>query len=89
MLSKTDVLIGNLGGSTLGRTADQVITIDDDAAGHGWSTYIDSAVKEGKVDLFSALAHEYGHILGYDHDVMGETLRVGERDLPLGDTFLF
>ena len=88
VLSKTDVLIGDLGGSMLGRTAEQVITIDDDAAGYGWHADGGSAVEEGKVDLLSALTHEYGHILGYDHDVMGETLGVGERHLPLDEAMI-
>ena len=35
--------------------------------------------------LTSVLTHEFGHVLGYDHDVMDETLGVGERDLPLAD----
>jgi len=34
------------------------------------------------VDGLSALVHEYGHVLGYEHDVLGESLAVGERDLP-------
>ena len=39
----------------------------------------------GEVDLLSALTHEIGHVLGYDHDVMDETLGAGERELPLDD----
>jgi hypothetical protein len=34
------------------------------------------------VDLFSAVTHEFGHILGLDHDVMGATLGISERHLP-------
>ena len=31
------------------------------------------------------MTHELGHVLGYEHDVMGDTLAVGERDLPFDD----
>ena len=81
-------MIEDLGGSTLGWTAKEIITIDGDAAGYGWHADGGSAVEEGKVDLLSALAHEYGHILGYDHDVMGDTLGVGERHLPLDEAMI-
>ena len=53
-------------------------------AGYGWSDSLDS-VDADEVDLLSVLTHEFGHVLGYDHDVMGDTLAVGERDLPGDD----
>lgn len=81
-LQNTDVLIGNLGGQMLGSTDGNTIAIDDDAAGYGWSGSLGS-VTPGKVDLFSALIHEYGHVLGYSHDQLGDELAVGERLLPL------
>ncbi|GET41994.1 hypothetical protein MiSe_68080 [Microseira wollei NIES-4236] len=81
-LKNTDVLIGDLGGSVLGTTDGSMVTIDDDASGYGWSGSLDG-VASNRVDLFSAVTHEFGHILGYDHDAMGETLGVGERHLPL------
>jgi hypothetical protein len=42
---------------------------------------------EGKYDLLTAIAHEYGHLLGYDHaqdgqSLMSERLSPGERRLP-------
>ena len=80
-LRTTDVLIGALQGSMLGLTDGVSITLDDDAAGHGWSTSIPS-VGLGQVDLYSALVHEYGHVLGYDHDVLGAALGLDERHLP-------
>jgi tyrosinase len=83
-LENTKILVEDLGGSVLG-TADpqrNVIRIDDDAAGQGWSISFD-ALTPSKVDLLSILAHEIGHILGYDHSVMGESLGPGERRLPL------
>ena len=40
------------------------------------------------MDLLTVLAHEIGHVLGYDHDeesVMAETLAAGMRQVPLAD----
>lgn len=41
------------------------------------------------MDLLTVLAHELGHLLGYDHtdgnDLMGETLPVGVRLVPAAD----
>ncbi len=56
--------------------------VDADAAGYGWS-YSTEDLRSGGVDLLSVLTHELGHILGYDHDVMGESLNVGERQLAM------
>ncbi|HEY9613466.1 DUF7507 domain-containing protein, partial [Allocoleopsis sp.] len=85
-LKQTDVLIGDLGGTSLGETLGSpdglIVKIDDDADGYGWSTSLDS-VNPNQVDLYSTLTHEFGHILGLDHDDMGEALGVGERHLPL------
>ena len=81
-LQNGDVLIGDLGGTQLGATGgDSLITVDDDGAGHGWSTCLDQ-VAAGQVDLYSNLGHEFGHVLGYQDDVMGASLGLGERDLP-------
>jgi hypothetical protein len=33
------------------------------------------------MDLLSTLTHEFGHVLGLDHEVMGASLAVGVRDL--------
>jgi len=38
-----------------------------------------------EIDLLSVPTHEFGQVLGYDHDLMGDMLAVGERDLPLED----
>jgi hypothetical protein len=81
-LRKTDVIIGNLGGTLLGKADGLTVYIDDDAAGHGWSNSPDK-LDSTRVDLLSAVTHEFGHILGYGHNVMGETLGLGDRHLPL------
>jgi hypothetical protein len=81
-LRQTDIVIGNLGAKMIGYTDGNSITIDDDAAGYGWASSVES-VTPGKVDLLSALIHEYGHVLGYSHDQLGDELAVGERLLPL------
>ena len=57
------------------------ITIDDDAAGHGWSLGI-GKVAHDKVDLLSVLIHEMGHVLGQTDDDMDSSLNIGERELP-------
>ncbi|MDH3638329.1 MAG: hypothetical protein OES09_07660, partial [Gammaproteobacteria bacterium] len=63
---------------------DLLIMLDDDAAGHGWSTGI-GEVNPHKVDLVSAVIHEFGHALEYEHADLGSDLAVGERDLPLDE----
>jgi hypothetical protein len=81
-LRHTDVLIGDMGGTLLGGSDGSKVKIDDDADGYGWSNSLDQ-VASGKVDLLSTVTHEFGHVLGLEHDVMGEALGVGERHLPL------
>jgi hypothetical protein len=73
------------------------IWLDDDALGYGWS-FTDSAdldgdgeadldVPDGTIDLATVMAHEYGHILGwqdldpqqYPGHLMAGELEVGER----------
>ena len=70
--AQVDVQIADLSDSLLGVAALNIVWIDRDAAGYGWS------VNSGGVDLFSVVNHEFGHVLGLghqdDHDVMGATL---------------
>lgn len=82
MLKATEVAISDLGGKMLSMTDGTSITVDDDADGHGWSLGLGSVAAQ-KVDLFSALVRVIGHLLGYEHDVLGEDLAVGERTMPL------
>jgi PAP2 superfamily len=92
-LGKVDVRIADLGGLTLGKVADGIIWLDDNAAGWGW--FVDRTprndsefVKAGnqgeqnRMDLLTVLMHETGHLLGRDHEatgVMQETLTAGTR----------
>ena len=78
-LRQLDVQIADLSDSLLGIAALNRVWIDRDAAGYGWS------VNAGGVDLFSAVTHEFGHVLGFDHDEMGATLASGVRQLALSD----
>jgi hypothetical protein len=47
--------------------------IDGDAAGYGYST--------SRIDL-PVVEHELGHSLGFDHDVLGESLALETGPLP-------
>lgn len=91
-LNNIDVRIADLGGTTLGMASGTTIWLDDNAAGWGW--YLDDDPKsdnefwtpgnqgeQNRMDLLTVLAHEVGHLLGYEHEegVMQETLSAGER----------
>ena len=91
--------VANLGGRTLGIASGNTITLDDNAAGHGWfvdpTPWDDSEFttrgnqgEQNRMDLLTVLTHEIGHVLGYEHDqtgVMEDTLAAGTRQMPGAD----
>ena len=79
-LKDIQVQIADLGGKKLAQADSGLVTIDDDAAGYGWSVGL-GEVNPHKVDLLSAVIHEFGHVLGQEHGegVMDGDLAVGER----------
>ena len=87
VLDEIDIRLDELDGPVLAGASAGVVVIDNDAAGYGWST--DPATSGDRplagVDLLSAIVHEFGHVLGFDHDLMGATLGVGVRDLKFLD----
>ena len=98
VLDTVNVRITDLSGDLLGLTVGETIYIDSDAAGHGWfvddtpeddaefrdGTAIYGSGAEGDIDLLSVLMHEYGHVLGFDHDsLLAGTLDAGTRIVPV------
>jgi hypothetical protein len=80
MLQPIEVHIADLDGLELARASESNhIWIDRDAAGYGWN--FDTSPTQG-MDLMSAVVHEMGHKLGFDHDVLGDSLVPGDRRLP-------
>jgi hypothetical protein len=87
-LEHVQFVITNLPGGLLGDTVGNVIYIDSNAAGYGWS--LGAVVAPRKVDLLTVVCHELGHELGFPDldtnanpsDVMDATLAPGMRRLP-------
>jgi hypothetical protein len=48
-----------------GRPVRGLVSIDDDAAGLGWSAELGGAAADGRYDLYTVLLHEVGHVLGF------------------------
>jgi hypothetical protein len=83
--------IANLPKNVLGMVSGHTIQVDINAAGYGWFVEKDEGRRtkdEGilmhphSVDLLTAVMHELGHVLGYDHlhdGVMEELLPLGTR----------
>jgi hypothetical protein len=95
-LELAGVFVVDLPAGYLGLAADGAVLLDVDAAGVGWfvdpTPWDDSEFQlpgdqgeQGRLDLLSVILHEFGHLLGHDHDaegVMGEALAPGVRLLP-------
>jgi hypothetical protein len=62
------VSIADLDGLLLAMASERAITLDANAAGWGWSS------AGGGMDLLTAVLHELGHVLGYEH---GDADRAG------------
>jgi hypothetical protein len=78
LLNNASVSVVDLPGPRLGVASESLdaVWLDVDAAGYGWN--IDSSLPGG-MDLLSALAHEFGHLLGLEDssqqlDIMGSHL---------------
>ncbi|MEA3511208.1 MAG: matrixin family metalloprotease, partial [Actinomycetota bacterium] len=81
------VMVADLSGLELGRSVGNVIEIDSNAAGWGWT--VSYPGETGRMDLSTVLRHEVGHILGLDHTttgLMSEVLDSGQtRDVTQAD----
>jgi hypothetical protein len=84
-MANAAVVIDDLPGSLLGLASSNVIWIDRDAAGIGWS--VDFTVgSSNHVDLLTVVSHELGHVIGLEDDhgehLMGGLLGPGVRHDP-------
>lgn len=93
-LGRPDIRVADHPDTTIGRAT---ITLDRDAAGHGWffdpSPADTSNLPGDHLDLITAVAHEIDHALDLDHDlevdgdeVMAPVLGLGERRISLEPT---
>jgi hypothetical protein len=99
-LADVNVVIADLPALVLARHNGNVIELDHNAAGHGWfvdptprddsefgpdGLALPGSAAEGDIDLLTAITHEFGHELGFDHEstpLMADSLSVGVRLQP-------
>ena len=72
--------VADLAGLALGWTDGSSILIDANAAGFGWNH--GTVVQAGRMDLFSTIVHEFGHLLGREEVVPHHLrdVRIVDRD---------
>jgi hypothetical protein len=94
-LGQLEVHIADLPGAVLGQAFGSTITLDVNAAGHGWMLSGERRAEsrepeepsENRMDLLTAVFHELGHVLGFhddysdpdSDDLMNGWLDAGER----------
>ena len=97
-LESLQIWVTDLDDDLLGLTVGSVIYVDRDAAGHGWfvddsplqdsefdsdGRAVEGSAAARGIDLLSVIAHEVGHVLGFDHATPEDgLLEVGQRTVP-------